>query len=514
MPDPHHDPDAPNPLVAAVGHHLHLDDPAPGDPGSSDLGGPPQQGGRPKDPGSGGLRFLAWLVLIVAVGYTVWIQWLGPPPPVAVQPEMTPPGGLMKLAGRYAVGSFDLLEGMDPSFEGEKRDEMAAGLIDQLDGFAGTPEDRLRVMIVQGEISGPSFDPAMLADLELELTLMDEPPAYAEQLFADIATVRGLLSDPPLAPADPDAFRERHAWFGDLALAQGLEDESPARAPVLAKARRTTLTALTAVGGFVVVAILGFILGIVAIILVATGKITAAYRPPAPGGSVYLEIFALFILGFLGVSFASEALFNATGADYSRVLMWLLLLLPFWALIRGARAPDFRQAMGWHLGKGLFREIGSGIVGYVACLPIFLLGVGLTLLLVLLSGLISGTGEGGGGGAPTHPIIDRVNPNDLFSVLGVFAIAAVWAPLVEESMFRGAFYHHMRGRLHPILAALFVAFVFAAIHPQGWVAIPALMSLAVTFALLREWRGSLVAPVVAHAMHNGALMTGLVLALR
>lgn len=505
MPDRHDDPNAPNPLVSAVAHHMHLEDPnAPSEP----LAGPP------RDPGSGGMRFLAWLVLIVALGFTVWAQWLGPAPTPVAQTEMSPPGGLMRIAGRYAVGSQELLGGMPASGDAADQSNAIAQLAGQVGDFAGGPEDDLRVAIVEAELVGTEAALETLDALEAELEMLEEPLLYDDVLRADIEAVRGLLAEDPVPPADPDAFRDRHAWFGDLALAQGLDDENPARAPVLARAQRTTLTAVVGLLLFVALAFVGFALGILAIVLLATRKLKAAYRPHAPGGSVYLEIFALFIIGFLGVSYASEAIYNQTGTDYSRYLIWLLLLVPLWALLRGARASDFRDAMGWHTGKGLFREIGAGIVGYIACIPIFLLGIALTLLMMAVSALLQGGGEEGGGGAgPTHPILDQVDPNNLWSVLGVYAVAAVWAPIVEESLFRGALYHHMRGRLHPLLAGLGVAFIFAVIHPQGWIAVPALMSLAVTFALLREWRGSLIAPVVGHAIHNGALMTALVLML-
>jgi len=67
--------------------------------------------------------------------------------------------------------------------------------------------------------------------------------------------------------------------------------------------------------------------------------------------------------------------------------------------------------------------------------------------------------------------------------------------------------------MRPILAALVVAFVFAVIHPQGLLAVPALMSLAVVFALIREWRGSLIGSVVAHAINNGFVFTLLIFAM-
>ncbi len=507
--DPKHRADAPNPLVSAVAHHMHLDgDEEPGER-------------RPRDPGSGGMRFLAWVTLLVAVGFTVWSQWLapmvGPAPTPVAQTEMAPPGGLLRIAGRYAVGAESLTTSLAASSaEEEQVSEMVGQLAGQVEDFAAFPEDRLRAAIVRAELEGAEAARAAIDELEADLDERDEPLAYDEQLRTDIESVRGLLGESPVAPADADAFRERHGWFGDLALAQGLGDDAPAKAPVLAKAERTAITAIVGVLAFVVLCVIGFVLGIVAVVLVATRKLRSAYRPHAPGGTVYLEIFMLFIVGFLGVKYASEAIYNATsgaqtpGQDYSRFLIWLLLLVPFWALIRGARASDFRQAMGWHFGKGLFRETAAGVIGYVACLPIFLAGIALTFLMMLIVGLFSGGGEGG---APSHPIIDEVDVTSVWSVLGLYMVAAVWAPIVEESIFRGALYHHMRYRLHPLVAGLGVAFVFAVIHPQGIIAVPALMSLAVTFALLREWRGSIVAPVVAHALHNGALMSVLVVAL-
>jgi membrane protease YdiL (CAAX protease family) len=88
--------------------------------------------------------------------------------------------------------------------------------------------------------------------------------------------------------------------------------------------------------------------------------------------------------------------------------------------------------------------------------------------------------------------------------------------LVEETMFRGALYRHLRewlpGPWGVAAAALISGFLFAAIHPQGWLAVPVLTALAVGFALAREWRGSLVAPMVGHALNNASVTLVLFLA--
>jgi hypothetical protein len=36
---------------------------------------------------------------------------------------------------------------------------------------------------------------------------------------------------------------------------------------------------------------------------------------------------------------------------------------------------DYRKAIGWHCGQGFFREVGAGILGYIAGLPLLMIGV-------------------------------------------------------------------------------------------------------------------------------------------
>jgi membrane protease YdiL (CAAX protease family) len=77
-------------------------------------------------------------------------------------------------------------------------------------------------------------------------------------------------------------------------------------------------------------------------------------------------------------------------------------------------------------------------------------------------------------------------------------------------MFRGALYRHLReasGRwgflMSLAFSTLFSAFLFAVIHPQGPAGVPLLMSIAIVLAVVREWRGSLVSPIVTHMVVNG-----------
>jgi membrane protease YdiL (CAAX protease family) len=81
-------------------------------------------------------------------------------------------------------------------------------------------------------------------------------------------------------------------------------------------------------------------------------------------------------------------------------------------------------------------------------------------------------------------------------------------------MFRGALFHHLRRRRPWLVSAPLTALIFAMLHPQGWVTVPALGSIAIVLAGLREWRGSIIAPMAAHALNNFLAVTLAVVLLR
>jgi membrane protease YdiL (CAAX protease family) len=116
------------------------------------------------------------------------------------------------------------------------------------------------------------------------------------------------------------------------------------------------------------------------------------------------------------------------------------------------------------------------------------------------------------GNDPSHPVVGLALNADAWTWLQILFVAAVAAPVVEEVMFRGVLYRHLReasGRLgwagSVLVSAAATGFVFAIIHPQGVLGVPVLMALAVAFALLREWRESLVPAIVAHGINNAVV---------
>jgi membrane protease YdiL (CAAX protease family) len=147
----------------------------------------------------------------------------------------------------------------------------------------------------------------------------------------------------------------------------------------------------------------------------------------------------------------------------------------------------------------VLREVGVGLYGYLAGLPLLVGGGLVTWALMKYTGTTA-----------THPIANE--PVDTaWQVAQLFLLASVGAPLVEETMFRGALFGHLRARVGWWVSAPVVSLVFAAIHPQGWVAIPVLGSIALILAALREYRGSLIASVTAHALNNALAVLMMVL---
>lgn len=361
---------------------------------------------------------------------------------------------------------------------------------------ATSPLARLRAVPALAELSDADAALAQLAALE-------EGGAVPEHLRPDLEAFRTIYADGPAALDQPRRadLLARHGWFARLALSHGLPESDPVRRAALAPAIRAAATVLVMFFAGALACVAGLGLLIWALVAVAGGGMRAAYVPPPPGrAGPFAEAFAVYLLGVILASLVIGRFLPHAGFAANWLLALPLPLALVWPRLRGITWPELRAGLGCHVGRGWRREILAGITGYVAALPVLLLAVLLTSLLVRISGT-----------TPSHPIQQEAGAGGLWHTLQLYLLAAAYAPLVEETFFRGALYHHCRRRLPWWLAALGVGVLFAAIHPQGWVGIPLLTTLAIVFAVLREWRGSIIAPVVCHACVNAVTLTMLVL---
>lgn len=307
--------------------------------------------------------------------------------------------------------------------------------------------------------------------------------------------------------AGRDRLRVHVGWFADLA--RGPELSPPPREGSI---RAKSFLALTVLGLVVTAAVVGILGGAVLLVLhwrhVRLGRNANAFDPESGRTGVFLECFALY-LGIMTLGSLVGGFLNVWGGIGCSILAVAFPLV--WPRMRGLTWGEFRTSVGLHQGRGWGREIGAGVIGYLGVLAIASIGIALTLALTLVADFMDAPGSAGGGnpgssGPEVHPVFGWLYEGSFWERFACLVLAAGFAPFFEELFFRGALYRHLRGRFRFLASALISSVIFAALHPQGYFAIPALAGIGVGFSLLREWRDSLVAPMVAHAINNGCLV--------
>lgn len=294
------------------------------------------------------------------------------------------------------------------------------------------------------------------------------------------------------------AILKSYGWVGRLALSQDKPDSDPERKAILRSAVRMviivgllTMLALAALIG-------GLVLLSIAIVQAVKGKMRSHLVIPDNPGILLLETFAIYLV--LSFVLPQVYMMIAPESPYGSIFLSILAgFLPIlWPLLRGAGWKDYCASIGWHRGKGLFREVGAGIVGYITGLPL-LLAAGIIVMI-----LVKYTGE-----TPSHPVVFGLSRSPLY----LFLLACIYAPFVEETLFRGILYGYLRRSQPWIVSAAITGFIFGMLHPQGWVAAPALGIIGFNLCAIREWRGSAIGSMTAHALNNGSLVIILVISL-
>jgi membrane protease YdiL (CAAX protease family) len=393
----------------------------------------------------------------------------------------------LEMAAKYLVGFHAATPAgvpVDLSSADQSMDKIAAQ----------SPAMQLRAIMVAGEIHGGD-----MAQQKLGTFLRQQ---LSPAIQSDAESLLRLYRDSPaaLSAADKDRLRQHYGWFGKLALSKGLPAVNPDRAEALGAATRTFACFITLFIAGGLASLAGVVLLIVAIVLLTTGKLQRAYRPASREayGTILLEVFAIYLGGFALLS-ASFLVLSRTShvhvPPWVGLLTLLVVALPLaWPRMRGLSWAQTGQALGLYAPRGVFREIGAGLAGYVAGMPILAVGFAITWVLTTVTKI-----------TPTHPIVSEAG-GGFWSIVLLLLLAAVWAPITEELMFRGALFGHLRQRFGWCISALVVALIFASLHPQGWVAIPVLAAIAVVLAGIREWRGSIIGSIAAHALNNAIVV--------
>ena len=493
---------------------------------------PPAPGsGRRPDPGSPGSRTLAILCAVVFaslailwqnLSYETQYRVIGETPPAA--PDNVPAISTVSqvnILGRVYIRMNKMYEDM-----GMPMGPQAMGFIDQ---SILTTGDEIAAAIAAAELLEDADDAVdrlqwvrdeqqeHVADAqgrlesgsltEIERQELEEESESRAKLLLDTKHLIAIYSgEGDMVSQDGrDRLIQRYAYFGRLATTHGLDDDDPARAELL-EGGGAIVTVLLLLGLLILVVFLtGLVLLAVGAVGLASGRMKMAFEPPAPGGSVFIEVYALFVAGFLVMTVGTtivSTINEPVAALVALLVQWSLLLVPFWPLMRGMKGSEFRRAIGLYRGRGLIREIWAGVLAYIASVPVFFFGVAMTFILMIVAEAIRMSMGADPAPLPENPVVDIVSQGDPVVLGLIFVLATVWAPLTEELVFRGALYRRLRSRLVWPVAAIIVGLLFAFMHSYGPLMVSPLIALGFMFSFMREWRGSIIACITAHFIHN------------
>lgn len=452
----------------------------------------------------------AWVTIAVCTLVIAILQFIAMSSQALMAIDSSP-GFNMIYMGRVGVGMKEALGHTDASIL-PNLDYLA-----EESSYPGT--NALRSAIIAGELN--NRDEAMwrlseaLPEREFsgeagrpEKAWPDHHEMRSGEVHSDHTLLARIYSDDQFIPtaAERDQLVERHGWFGELAAGFNLPSTDPDHASPRDAAADVVWFVIIGVGVIILALLCGVALLILLVILLIAGKAKPLLVTGVPGHrTAYVEALAIFMLGFLVLQVIAGIVLELGDLDLTWLMLLLLVLPIFWPLVCGVSWRKFKDDMGWVAPRGVLREIGLGIAGYVAGLPIIAIGMLITALVAFMTEL-----------GADHPIGHEMVSGEGHQAILLVIAAVVWAPLVEECVFRAALYRHMRnppGWLTWLTASVVSSFVFAAIHPQGIVGIPALMAIAFVLASLREMRGSLIPSITAHAVHNGLIMSLLLVVL-
>lgn len=111
---------------------------------------------------------------------------------------------------------------------------------------------------------------------------------------------------------------------------------------------------------------------------------------------------------------------------------------------------------------------------------------------------------------PSTPLGDVLeNSHASLLILAFMVMAVVFAPVLEEVIFRGYFFYVLTRYRGQIFAAFFIAIVFALLHVEqywgDWLAISMVALLGFILSFLRAWTKTSLATMVTHFFYNATM---------
>lgn len=270
------------------------------------------------------------------------------------------------------------------------------------------------------------------------------------------------------------------------------------------QARKTLLplvdwnTQLFLIGGYVLLLVIGIFLWIIYFYRRNEGKLKPQNHPAPCHTNLdtdrnMLRFGLYFMLFFLIQGLVPPLLGNFLTADATQLISKMILFLCLLVIIH-AEMLGQRNSIKKIIGKikNPRQLLFWGIGGAIANLPVLLIA---TILGAMLFFFLP---------PPSHPITEKIlQPQSGFTLINVFLLASVFAPVIEEITFRGLLLPALTKRLSSRTKGILLSsFLFAAIHPQGAILWPALTAVGAMSALLTYQTRSLIPSILMHSLHN------------
>jgi membrane protease YdiL (CAAX protease family) len=353
-------------------------------------------------------------------------------------------------------------------------------------------------------------------------TLIDmENRSAREKAIDELIAHHILPKAAPDIPIEPLNLEQRLLiqteleWFGSMfetLVAQNAEELENARTRMQSQALKLFERIVVLGTAVAIVAVLAILSFIYFVFRFFTGRAKPMFAPGSLNPQLLLEVFVLYLLGMYLFSMGTELVFRLKPELRSQLLpheilrlhgigILCLLFLLVWPVFSGAKFREVRQAIGLEIqsvGKAI-RDVIVAPFYYFASWIV--LGTVLIIYGLIMTYLKVDITQG------AHPMVPLLaGSSDPRLVATIVIIAVVVAPVVEEIMFRGAFYTWLRSKMGAAAAIFISAIVFAVLHPQGAIGIVPLATVGIALAFLREWRQTLIAPMIAHAFVNAGTL--------
>jgi Predicted metal-dependent membrane protease len=369
------------------------------------------------------------------------------------------------------------------------------------------PNSARKALILSAMASPPEFAPGPFIDNTL-VPLLRENGASAAEVAAEAALWRSLYVPGAAPPKDTAAAASRigampltiltdRALYDLYTRAGETEKAEAARERLDRKALSQGLRIIALNLSIFFVGLLGLIALTVFLIAWRRDRWSMVARVPTQPQRMtwgdLLDVFVFYLAISRGIGFVRPWLIPDTALSTAALAAILQALTGGLGIAYAVWRAHQRGTTLRDLGvrsRNLFGDIGYGIVGYGAALPI----------LFLLSQINQFLFRNNTSATPNPVLPLLAGEQDAAMRFVIFLLVSVGAPLFEEFFFRGALFSGLRTRFGWVASAAISGAIFAMAHPPSdWLPI---FGLGFVLATLREMRQSLVPGIVTHFLQN------------